>query len=261
MARFCSLYSGSGGNCIAVGSGGKYILIDAGRSAKKIRERLSEESIDPQDIAGIFITHEHIDHIAGVRVLASSLKVPVYATEGTAEFLQDNGHAKNVDLRLMPDGEVDMGSMGVSCFATSHDAAESCGFRIRCGDGRRISLATDTGVITDGIRSAIEGSDLVYLESNHDLSMLYAGGYPYPLKKRIASDKGHLSNEACSAELPALARAGTTRFVLGHLSAENNIPVLARQTALQELSRFGMREGTDFLIAVAGINGLRSMVL
>ena len=261
MARFCSLYSGSGGNCIAVGSGGKYILIDAGRSAKKIRERLSEESIDPQDIAGIFITHEHIDHIAGVRVLASSLKVPVYATEGTAEFLQDNGHAKNVDLRLMPDGELDMGSMGVSCFATSHDAAESCGFRIRCGDGRRISLATDTGVITDGIRSAIEGSDLVYLESNHDLSMLYAGGYPYPLKKRIASDKGHLSNEACSAELPALARAGTTRFVLGHLSAGNNIPVLARQTALQELSRFGMREGTDFLIAVAGINGLRSMVL
>ena len=261
MARFCSLYSGSGGNCIAVGSGGKYVLIDAGRTAKKIRERLSEESIDPQDIAGIFITHEHIDHIAGVRVLASSLKVPVYATEGTAEYLQENGHAKNVDLRLMPEGEADMGTMGVSCFATSHDAAQSCGFRVRCSDGRSISLATDTGVITDGIRTAIEGSDLVYLESNHDLSMLYAGGYPYPLKKRIASDKGHLSNEACSVELPSLARAGTTRFVLGHLSAENNLPILARQSALQELSRFGMREGIDYLLAVAGVNGLRSMVL
>ena len=261
MARFCSLYSGSSGNCIAVGCGGKYILIDAGRSARKIKERLCEEDIDPCDIAGIFITHEHIDHISGVRVLASSLKIPVYATEGTAEYLQENGHAKNVDLRLMPGGEVDMGDMGVSCFATSHDAAESCGFRVTCGDGRSISLATDTGVITPEIHQAIEGSDLVYLESNHDITMLYSGGYPYPLKKRIASDRGHLSNEACSAELPALARAGTTRFVLGHLSAENNLPILARQSAVQELGKSGIREGTDYLLAVAGLNGLRSMVL
>ena len=261
MARFCSLYSGSGGNCIAVGCGGKYILIDAGRSAKKIRERLGEEEIDPSDIAGIFITHEYVDHIAGVRVLASSLKVPVYATEGTAEFLQENGHAKNVDLRLLPEGQVDMGDMGVSCFATSHDAAESCGFRVECADGRSISLATDTGVITPVIHQAIEGSDLVYLESNHDINMLYSGGYPYPLKKRIASDKGHLSNEACSAELPVLARAGTTRFVLGHLSAENNMPILARQSALQELGKYGIREGKDYLLSVAGVNGLRSMVL
>ena len=261
LARFCSLYSGSSGNCIAIGCGGRYILIDAGRTAKKIRERLSEEEIDPSAVAGIFITHEHIDHIAGVRVLASTLKVPVYATEGTADFLQENGHAKNVDLRLMPEGQVDMGDMGVSCFATSHDAAESCGFRVECGDGRSISLATDTGIITPSIHKAIEGSDLVYLESNHDISMLYAGGYPYPLKKRIASDRGHLSNEACSAELPTLARTGTTRFVLGHLSAENNMPILARQSAVQELGKSGIREGTDYLLAVAGINGLRSMVL
>ena len=94
-----------------------------------------------------------------------------------------------------------------------------------------------------------------------DISMLYAGGYPYPLKKRIASDRGHLSNEACSAELPTLARTGTTRFVLGHLSAENNMPILARQSAVQELGKSGIREGTDYLLAVAGINGLRSMVL
>ena len=236
-------------------------MIDAGRSAKKIRERLAEESIDPCDIAGIFITHEHIDHIAGVRVLASSLKVPVYATEGTAEYLEENGHAKNVDLRIMPAVPVDMGDMGVTCFATSHDAAESCGFHVECGDGRSISLVTDTGVITPEIHSAIEGSDLVYMESNHDLSMLFSGGYPYPLKKRIASDKGHLSNEACSTELPSLARAGTTRFVLGHLSAENNMPVLARQCAIQELGKSGIREGSDFLLSVADVNGLRSMVL
>ncbi len=246
---------------MAIGCGGRYILIDAGRSAKKIRERLAQEAIDPADIAGIFITHEHSDHIAGLRVLASSLKVPVYATEGTAEYLTQYGHAQNVDLRLMPPGTVDMGDMGVTGFATSHDAAQSCGFRVECADGRRISLATDTGVITQDIHSALEGSDLVYLESNHDVTMLYAGSYPYPLKKRIASDRGHLSNEACSAELPVLARAGTTRFVLGHLSAENNMPVLARQSAVQELGKNGIREGTDYLLAVAGINGLPSMVL
>lgn len=261
MARFCSLYSGSSGNCVAIGCGGRYILIDAGRTAKKIRERLAEESIEPEKIAAIFVTHEHSDHIAGLRVLASTLKVPVYATEGTAEFLQENGQAKNVDLRLMPAGEVDVGDMSVSGFATSHDAAESCGFRVKCGDGRSIALATDTGVITPEIHSALEGCDLVYLESNHDISMLYAGNYPYPLKRRIASEKGHLSNEACSAELPTLARAGTTRFVLGHLSAENNMPLLARQSAVSELSKYGIREGTDYLLAVAGINGLKSMVL
>ena len=261
MARFCSLYSGSSGNCVAIGCGGKYILIDAGRSAKKIRERLAEESIDPKDVAAIFITHEHSDHIAGLRVLASSLKAPVYATEGTAEYLAQNGHAVNVDLRVMPEGPVELGDMCVSGFATSHDAAESCGFRVECADGRRMALATDTGVITPEIHHALEGCDLVYLESNHDLSMLYAGGYPYPLKKRIASDRGHLSNEACSAELPVLARAGTTRFVLGHLSAENNMPLLARQSAVTELGRYGIREGADYLLAVAGVSGLKSMVL
>lgn len=255
------MFSGSSGNCLAVGCGGKYILIDTGCSAKRIKERLHDEDIDPADVAGIFITHEHCDHIAGLRVLASSLKVPVYATEGTADYLQEHGHAKNVDLRLLPEGDVDMGCMGVAGFATSHDAAESCGFRVACADGRRIAIATDTGVITPAIRAALDGCDLVYLESNHDENMLYTGRYPYPLKKRIASDVGHLSNEACAAELSSFARAGTTRFVLGHLSRENNIPVLARQCAVQALAQSGIREGTDYLLSVAGITGLRSMVL
>ena len=128
MARFCSLYSGSSGNSVAIGCGGKYILIDAGKSARKIKERLAQEDIDPTAIAALFITHEHTDHIAGVRVLAASLKIPVYATEGTAAYLESHGHAKGVDLRLMPSGGVDVGEMGVTAFATSHDAAESCGF-------------------------------------------------------------------------------------------------------------------------------------
>ena len=260
MARFCSLYSGSSGNSIAIGCGGKYILIDAGKSAKKIKERLAQEDIDPSDIAAVFVTHEHTDHIAGVRVLASSLKIPVYATEGTAEYLENYGHAKNVDLRIMPREGVDICGMGVTAFPTSHDAAQSCGYSVSCCDGRRITLATDTGIITPEIHNALCGADLVYLESNHDIGMLYAGSYPYALKKRIASDKGHLSNDVCSAELPALARNGATRFVLGHLSAENNMPMLARQSAVCEFTKCAMREGSDYLLSVAGINGLKTMV-
>lgn len=260
MARFCSLFSGSSGNSMAIGCGGKYILIDAGRSAKKIKERLVQENIDPQDICAVFITHEHTDHISGVRVLASSLKIPVFATEGTAEYMENNGHTKNVDLHIMPSGGIDAGEMEITNFPTSHDAAQSCGYLVNCCDGRKIAIATDTGVITPEIHAALEGADLVYLESNHDVSMLYAGSYPYHLKKRIASDKGHLSNEACSAELPALARNGTTRFVLGHLSAENNMPLLARQSAVLELSKYGIREGTDYLLSVATVNGLNPMV-
>lgn len=260
MARFCSLFSGSSGNSVAIGCGGKYILIDAGRSAKQLKERMAQEGISPSDVLAIFVTHEHTDHISGVRVLASSLKIPVYATQGTADYLEAHGHAKNIDLRLMRAEGIDMGDMMVSSFPTSHDAAESCGFSVSCADGRKITLATDTGMITSEIHAALKGADLVYLESNHDLSMLYAGAYPYPLKQRIASDKGHLSNEVCSAELPLLARCGTTRFVLGHLSAENNMPLLARQSAVCEFSKYGMREGADYLLSVAGADGLQAMV-
>ena len=215
MARFCSLFSGSSGNSVAIGCGGKYLLIDAGKSAKKIRERLAQEDIDPSDVLALFITHEHADHIAGVRVLASSLRVPVYATGGTAACLEQSGNARGVDLRVMPE-EVCVGEMAVTSFPTSHDAAESCGFRVKCGDGRTITLATDTGVITPAIREALGGADLVCLESNHDIGMLMSGRYPYPLKARIASAIGHLSNVDCSAELPLLARGGTTRFILAH---------------------------------------------
>ncbi len=260
MARFCSLFSGSSGNSIAVGCGGGYILIDAGKSAKKIKERLKQEDIPLEKLLAIFITHEHTDHISGMRVLASSLKVPVFATPGTADCLESAGHTAGVDMRVLPDGEVSVGNMNVTHFATSHDAADSCGFSVECGDGRRITIATDTGVITPEIHSAMCGSDLVYIEANHDVSMLYAGDYPYKLKQRIASDTGHLNNEVSSSELPVLARNGTARFILGHLSEHNNMPLLARQTAVCEFQKYGMTEGKDYLLSVAGPDGLRSMI-
>ena len=137
-------------------------------------------------------------------------------------------------------------------FRTSHDAAESCGYSVVTSDSRRISVCTDTGVITPEIMSAISGSDLCMIESNHDIGMLETGPYPYYLKRRILSSRGHLSNDTCAKTACELIKSGTTRFMLGHLSRENNIPLLARQTTESALSLQGAKNGRDYLLEVVG---------
>lgn len=144
--------------------------------------------------------------------------------------------------------------MYVLPFHTSHDSRESLGFRIHMADGRTLAVATDTGCMTDAIRGALVGCDLVLLESNHDVRMLENGPYPYVLKRRILGERGHLSNDCCAAELPFLAQNGSTRFVLGHLSRENNFPDLAYGTARAALDRAGLHEGKDYLLTVAPRN-------
>lgn len=250
MAKFLSLFSGSGGNCEYVSSSKHGILIDAGRSAKQIAEALLQREIDPSGIEAMFITHEHIDHSRGIRVFAAKYNVPVYATEGTACALIDGGLVdERTDLRIL-DGEITTGDMSVKFFHTSHDTPESCGYTVETGDGRRASVCTDLGVITDEVRKGIEGSDLVLLESNHDLDMLMNGPYPYMLKKRISGTRGHLSNEDCDRELVRLVKAGAVQLFLGHLSRENNLPELARQAASAELTTAGMKENFDYKLYV-----------
>ena len=151
----------------------------------------------------------------------------------------------------MPEQGVEVADMLVTAFRTSHDSRESMGYRIHLPDDRRVAVATDTRLLTDDTRQALTGCDLVLLESNHDVHMLENGPYPYYLKRRILSKQGHLSNEACAGELPAFAQSGTTRFVLAHLSQENNIPELAYQTALCSLQACGMKQGLDFELMVA----------
>lgn len=251
MAQFCSLFSSSSGNSTYIGAGDKGILIDAGVSAKKIKEALLSRSIDPAKIDAIFVTHEHSDHITGLRVLASNFRIPVFATEGTMSALEENGTVcGKFPYEIIPREGVQIGDMLVKSFATPHDSRESCGYKIILPDMRKVAVATDIGKITPTVEENILGCDLVMLESNHDVAMLQSGEYPYYLKRRILSDRGHLSNEACAEMAVRLIEKGTTRLFLGHLSKENNFPELAYQTTFAALCQTGALEGRDYLLKV-----------
>lgn len=254
MARYCSLFSGSSGNSTYIASGECGLLVDAGVSAKRLTEALSARNIDPARIAGVLVTHEHSDHIAGLRVLVKRFGIPVYATAGTLSFLCEQGAVPpSADLHeLSPDmTAAEVGGLQIEAFRTPHDAADSCGFRITLPDGRRVGVATDMGSMWPSVRQALATCDLIHIESNHDVRMLETGGYPYHLKQRILGERGHLSNAACAAELPALVQNGVTRITLAHLSRENNAPYLAEVVANAALQTAGFREGIDYTLRVA----------
>lgn len=252
MARFCSLFSSSSGNATYIGSGRTGILIDAGVSAKRIRTALQARGVDPQTIAAIFVTHEHADHIKGLRVLASQLGVPVFASPGTMRGLADCGALEgSFPQKTFAVGDaVEIGDLLVRSFPTPHDANESCGFSVELPDERRAAVATDIGHMTNEVMRGILGCDLVMLESNHDVGMLQNGPYPYFLKRRILSDVGHLCNDACADVAVQLVEHGATRLFLGHLSQENNLPQLAYQTTLSALQLAGAVLGRDYMLQV-----------
>lgn len=251
MAKFCSLFSSSSGNSTFISSGNSSVLIDAGVSAKRLSKALSDREIDIEKIGGIFITHEHSDHINGLRIIASNHHIPVYATEGTLSALEENGTINGkFPFEVMPNEGVVIGDMLIKSFRTPHDSRESCGYTINLSDGQRAVVATDIGHMTDEIMNNLKGASLVMLESNHDEGMLRNGPYPYYLKRRILSDVGHLSNIACAETVTELLKSGAARFFLAHLSTENNFPDLAYQTSLSALVQMGAVEGRDFLLEV-----------
>lgn len=261
MAKFCPLFSGSSGNATYIGTPDGGILIDAGVSAKRIREALAAREIEPESIKALFVTHSHSDHICGVKVLASKHHIPVYLTDGTLQGIKDAGlYSEKIEYNCM-DGEVELDFAKVSSFATSHDCEGSCGYVIDLG-GRKIAVCTDLGYISDEVHSALVGCDLVMLESNHDVKMLQSNSlYPYPLKKRILSDEGHLSNNACADEAAKLLNSGTTRFMLAHLSRENNLPPLAKETTRSQFALSGAKDGVDYRLAVAAPFDNRMIIL
>lgn len=256
MAKFCPLFSSSSGNCIYIGTSDGGILIDAGVSAKRITSALDSIGVSPESIGAIFITHEHSDHVNGLRVFAGSRNIDVYASAGTLGaldsmcILNSKFTAHEID-----ESGAEAAGIYVKPFATPHDAAQSCGYTAVTPDGRRISVATDLGHMTDTVMNAIYGSDLVMLESNHEIDLLRRGPYPYPLKQRILSDRGHLSNTACSDAAVKLLDSGTVRFMLGHLSKQNNTPELAYETTHSAFTVHGAKSGSDYLLGVAGDNG------
>ncbi len=252
MAMVCPLYSGSSGNSTFVGNSDGGILVDVGVSCKAVKTGLECIGQSIEHIRAIFITHEHIDHIRGLKVLLKHFKIPLFASAGTLDFLDENNCLPpNCELSVISSEGQYIDGMHITPFHTPHDAAESMGFSITTSSGRRICIATDLGFVTEEVRQNLLGSDLVVLESNYDKRMLECGGYPYYLKRRILGQTGHLSNDHCAEELCYLANNGTTRFFLAHLSRENNVPELALETAKAQLSSGGFELGSDYLLEVA----------
>ena len=255
MAKFCSLFSSSSGNCTYVGSSHCGILIYVGVSAKSVECALADIGVDPCTIEGIFITHEHSDHVKGIKVFAARHGIKVWASAGTLAGMEEqDALSPKIQTMVIPDSGTEAAGIYIRPFRTPPDSRESTGYSMVTPDGKRIAIATDIGKMTDTVMDAIHGSDLVLLESNHDVGMLQNGPYPFFLKQRILSDHGHLSNENCAKTAVKLAESGTTRFVLGHLSKENNIPSLAFETTRSAMTLTGATEGVDYLLSVAGDN-------
>lgn len=224
--KICVFASGSSGNCLLLSSGDTNILIDAGISMRRVVSALAQTGLTMENIGGVLITHEHSDHISGLKMLIKYYSVPVYAPRTVANRLRGMMPGIEDCLHVIPVGEqFVVGGVNVSAFHTPHDTDESVGYRIE--DGNVFALATDMGHVTDEVEQALTGADTVLIESNHDEEMLRYGPYPVYLKRRILSERGHLSNEGCALLARRLAEKGTRRIILGHLSRENNRPELA----------------------------------
>ena len=250
MLKVCPLGSGSSGNSFYIGTDTEGILVDAGISCKAIMTGMGEIGIDSSAIKGICITHEHTDHIKGLRVLLKKIQVPIYASAQTLQaIIETNAVTGSVPLNEI-NQMTEIAGLGVTPFDTPHDVPHSLGFRIQGGE-RTVGYATDVGEITPEVWQGLQGSDLVVLEANYDDSLLAVSSYPYFLKQRIRSDLGHLSNIDSANCVQRLASTGTGRFILAHLSKDNNMPHIARQQVEMVLNQSGMTSGKDYLLQVA----------
>lgn len=251
LARVVPLFSGSKGNSYYIGTLSEGVLIDAGRSCKQIENAMEANGLKMSNVSAVFVTHEHTDHCSAIKVLTKRYNLPVYASLGTLNALEYGNKISPDTHTILIENEVAVGNMLVQRYNTPHDAAESCCFRVTASDGKSALVATDMGVMLPEIRTAAQQSDFVVLESNHDIEMLKTGIYPYQLKKRILSDRGHLSNDACADELAELVRSGTLRLMLGHLSEQNNTPHIALSTSVSALDNAGLKFRSDYTLDIA----------
>lgn len=244
--------SGSSGNCLLLSDDRTNILIDAGISMRRVVSALAQLGISMEDIGGVLITHEHSDHVSGLRMLLKYYHIPVFAPHTVANRLRGFIPETEENLKIIPVGEeFELGSLHITAFHTPHDTDESVGYRVR---GRGVfAIATDMGHVTDEVLASLSGAGTVLIESNHDEEMLRFGPYPVWLKRRILSDNGHLSNENCAALAKELYRRGTSKIILGHLSRENNTPETAMRCTQAALC------GTDAELFCAPVSGCLSV--
>lgn len=237
--RFCSIASGSSGNCIYVGSENTHILVDVGISGKKIEAGLNSIELSGKEIDGILITHEHSDHMKSLGVIARKYQIPVYATGGTVDAITKMKNVgelpEGIFHEIHEDEAFMIKDMKIYPFTIPHDAAQPVGYRMEC-EGHSVGIATDLGKYNEYIVENLKNLDVLLLEANHDIRMLQVGKYPYYLKQRILGDRGHLSNENAGRLLSRLLHDNMKAIFLGHLSKENNYEELAYETVKLEIT-------------------------
>ncbi len=256
MARIFPICSSSGANCTFIGTKGHGILIDMGCSFNSLKNSLELIDTTVNQIEAIFITHEHIDHIKGLNVLSKKANIPIFASKGTINALRNEVKdplPENVKLFDIFEEGYQSAEFKVEAFHTPHDTPESVGYVINYND-TKIGVCTDIGTVTPEVENNLLGCNAVFLESNYDVDMLRRNvNYSAALKRRIASDMGHLSNNEAADFAEKLVKSGTTRLVLGHLSRENNTPNTAYSCTCSHLKRKGMRPDIDFTLDIAPI--------
>lgn len=277
-----SIGSSSSGNSYIIKAAGRAIILDVGLSCKAIMAALEAEMLEPDDVAAVLVTHEHVDHVKSVRAVSRKCKSAVfYASRGTIESAAAFSYVPEERLMFISAGEsftlqdqdaeahqdgndITAGDITITAFELSHDALEPLGYTIEA-DGEKLAVITDTGIINDDTYEAISDADQLVFEANHDVDMLMFGEYPYPVKVRIKGDKGHLSNDYAADALSRIlsdrkgSAAKPLRIMLAHLSFHNNAPLFARQTVEDRLGADGFKPGEDYLLEVAMKEGLTYM--
>ena len=242
--QFSVLASGSTGNSIYVESGEHSFIVDAGLTGKKMEQLFEKVDRDIKKLSGILVTHEHSDHIKGVGVLARKYNIPIFANEKTWQAMDGLIGNIPVEQRFQFDMETvkTFGSLDIQSFAVSHDAADPM-FYCFHENGQKLVVITDTGYVSDRMKGIIKGADSFVFESNHDVSMLQMGRYPWSVKRRILSDLGHVSNEDAAVAMSEVVEQKSTRIYLSHLSKDNNMKDLARMSVSQTLQSCGIMPG------------------
>jgi phosphoribosyl 1,2-cyclic phosphodiesterase len=248
-----TIASSSSGNCLLVRNDSVILLIDMGISLSHLKFALNHYKINIDEIDGVIITHEHNDHVAGLKTLVDKHHIPVYAHNKTLSCLNKRYKLGDIKHYEIDEAGFSVKSVDIQPFRTRHDAIYPLGYTFSDKSGK-IGVSTDLGCVTPGVINNLKGSAIVFIESNHDMKMLIKGDYPEYLKKRILSSEGHLSNESCAETVLRLFISGTTSFVLGHLSEHNNTDRLAYAMTAEILFNNGIQTGKDVYLDIAGKN-------
>ena len=262
MARVLSLGSGSSGNCFFIGDAESGVLVDAGISFKAIKTALEQFEIPLESVSALLITHEHSDHIKGLSTLIKKTNIPIYAPKETAEYIFEHIPESEGRLHIInANALICEGKSEFYAFEVYHDSKSAVGYRIKTPDNRMVVYCTDIGHMDDKVFEHLINADLNIIEANYDDGMLMCNvSYPFLLKKRISGQCGHLSNKDCADTVCKLYKNGCRRFVLAHLSRENNTPEVALETVRGALNNEDLIENEDFEICVAPREDARMLI-